>query len=108
MVMGMAPPTAAAKGVVATHMGVEAITGALETAWFIILLLTTSMGLVTAVPTSPATKLALRGRGGGEGGRREREREDTIIIHACDHQNWRTGGMYQGPFKIVCANKQGY
>ena len=60
---GIAPPTVAGKGAAAAQM-VGAITGDLVTAWFIILLLTTSMGLVTAVPTSPATKLALRRREG--------------------------------------------
>ena len=76
--MGMAPPTAAGKGAVAAHKAVGAITGDLETAWFIILLLTTSIGLVTAVPTSPATKLALCVRereGEREEGRREGGRE---------------------------------
>ena len=62
MVMGIAPATAAGMGawpVQTAATGADDITGDLATAWFIILLFTTSMGLVTAVPSSPATKLAL-------------------------------------------------
>ena len=50
-------------GVAASTAPVGVATGTtsvgLVTAWFIILLLTTSIGLVTAVPRRPAAKLAL-------------------------------------------------
>ena len=64
--MGTGPaPTAAGMGMAASIAPVGAATGAtsvgLVTAWFIILLLTTSMGLVATVPKRPAMKLALGG-----------------------------------------------
>ena len=54
------PPTAAGMGVATAKTGeVARTTGGFVTVWFIILLLTTSMGLLAAVPRRPATKLAL-------------------------------------------------
>ena len=51
--MGVAASTAP------VGVAIGATSVGLVTAWFIILLLTTSMGLVTAVPRRPAMKLAL-------------------------------------------------
>lgn len=55
------PLMAVGMGVAAAHkaVGGAATTGCFSTAWFIILLFTTSMGLVAAAPRSPAMKLAL-------------------------------------------------